>query len=117
MNKEEKQITVNEIINKLEKGELENPSILSDYVVILSASLYTGGKLELATDIEYSRKWSGLRVECKTDKECDMKCKLTEEYKTAKLAQIANKTILHTIQALKKKLQNLSDELRSAQNY
>ncbi len=113
----EKKISVNQIIEKLESGQLDNPSVLSDYLVQLSASLFTGGKLELATDIEYSRKWSELRPECKTDKECDMRCKLSEEYKTAQLARIANKTILQTIMSLKKKLANLSEELRSAQNY
>ncbi len=113
----EKKISVNDIIKKLESGELENPALLSDYVVQLSASLFTGGKLEMDTDIEYSRKWAELRPQCKTDKECDNKAKLTEEYRIAKIAHIANKTILHTIQALKKKLQNLSDELRSSQNY
>lgn len=109
--------TVNEIIKKLESGQLENPAILSDYVVQLSASLFTGGKMELETDILYAQKWQELRPGCKSDKDCDMKAKLTEEYHTAQLAKIANKTILQTIMALKRKLRNLENELASGQNY
>ena len=112
-----KKITVNEIIKKLETGQLENPLILSDYVVRLSASLFTGGMMELKADILYSQKWSELRPNCKTDKECDMKTKMTEEYKVAKKAQIINKTILNCIQALKKKLHNINMEFHSGQNY
>lgn len=108
---------VNEIVKKLQSGELESPSALSDYLVILSASLNTGGQMELETEIAFAQKWQDLRSECKTDKECDMKIKLTDEYKSMRQAQIANKTILECIRSLKKKLQNLSDEFKSGQNY
>lgn len=110
-------ITVNDIITKLKSGELENPSLLSDYVVILSAHLHTASIMELELRINYARKWAELRADQKTDKSCDMAAQLTEEYKDWQKAQIHTKTIIQCIQSLKKKLQNLSDELRSAQNY
>lgn len=113
----EKKISVNDIIKKLESGQLENPAILSDYVVILSASLFTGGKMEIETRIEYAKKWKEIKTVCKTDKQADMEAMLTEEYKLKELAALTTKTILNCIQSLKKKLVNLSDELRSAQNY
>lgn len=110
-------IGVNEIIAKLKAGEFENPTLLSDYLVRLSASLYTGGNMELEAKINFAAKWKELRPSCKTDKECDMEIMLTEEYKIKERANIANKTILNCIQSLKKKLQNMSEELRSGQNY
>lgn len=109
--------TANDIVAKLKSGELENPSLLSDYLIILSASMNTGGQMELEAEIDFARKWQEFRPDCKSDKECDMKTKLTGEYSILQRARIANKTILSCIQSLKKKLQNLSDELKSAQNY
>ncbi len=73
--------------------------------------------MELEAEIAYSKKWSELKDNCKTDKVCDMQAKLTPEYKEWKRAVIANKTILETIRSLKKKLTNLEGELRSGQNY
>jgi len=112
-----KNLTVNEIIKKLKAGELENPADLSDYVVILSASLFTGGQIELDLDIAYSDMWSKMRTNCKTDKECDMRAKGTQEYRDMMIAKITNKTIQQTIMALKKKLANLQFEMNSGQNY
>lgn len=110
-------ITAGEIIERLRRGELENPTQLADYLVILSASMNTGGQMELQADITYSQKWIEYRKKCKTDKQCDIEVKLTDEYAIMRKAQIANKTILQTIQSLKKKLQTLNDEMRSGQNY
>jgi hypothetical protein len=107
----------NEIITKLKNGELDNPNELADYIVILSASINTGGQMELEARIDYARKWKEIREVAKTDKQADMEAMLTPEYKLKEQAMIANRTILETIRALKKKLQNLSDEYKSAQNY
>jgi len=109
--------TVNEIIKNLKDGKLENPSELADFVVILSASLFTGGQIELDLDITYSEMWSKMRPTCKTDKECDMRAKGTQEYRDMQIARITNKTIQQTIMALKKKLANLQFEFSQGQNY
>jgi len=50
------EIKVNTIIEKLRKGELDNPGELSDYLVILSASLNRGGNFELEAEIAYAKK-------------------------------------------------------------
>lgn len=110
-------ITASEIIKNLKEGKLDSPNLLADYLVILSASMNTGGQMELQADISYSQKWIEYRKNCKTDKQCDIEVKLTDEYSLMRKAQIANKTILQTIQSLKKKLQTLNDEMRSGQNY
>lgn len=112
-----KQLSVNEIIKNLKDGKLENPAELSDYVVMLSASLFTGGQIELDLDINYSDMWMKMRPTCKTDKECDMRAKGTQEYRDMMIAKITNKTIQQTIMALKKKLSNLQFEMSSGQNY
>ena len=114
----EKQITSDEIIKKLKEGEFESPSELSNYVVILSASLYTAGNFELDAEIEYMKKWEAIKLSGEmTDKMAEAKAKQTEEYKLYKQAQIANKTIQQTIMALKKKLTNLQFEYSSGVSY
>ena len=112
-----KNLTVNEIIKNLKDGKLENPSELADYVVMLSASLFTGGQIELDLDIAYSDMWMKMRPICKTDKECDIRVKGTQEYRDMQIAKITNKTIIEVIRALKKKLANLNIEFQSGQNY
>lgn len=110
-------MTINEIVKKLQAGEFENPATISDYLVRLSASLNTGGQLELEAEINYAREWQVVRETCKTDKEAEMKAKLTDAYREMRIAQITNKTIIEVIRALKKKLQNLEIEFGSGQNY
>ena len=108
---------VSEIIADLREGKLENPGELSDYLVILSASLQTAGGFELDADIDFGQKWGELRLDCKTDRECDMKAKQTQEYRIWKQAVINNRTIQETIRALKKKLDNLQFEFSQGQHY
>lgn len=114
---EKEGLKVNDIIDKLKKGELDNPGELADYLVILSASLNTAGNFELEAEINWAKKWEELKSFCKTDKECDMKVKQTEEYQLWQEMRIANKTLIQTIMSLKKKLQHLTEEYRSGQNY
>jgi len=117
-------ITVNEIIKKLKAGELESPDELSKYLVILSASLNTAGNLELDGEIDYAKRWEEIKSttittngKSITDKLAEMKAKQTPEYRVWQEMRIANKTIIQTIQALKKRLANLSVEYNVGQNY
>jgi hypothetical protein len=110
-------ITIDTIIKELKAGTADNPQLLSDYLIRLSASLYTAGVMELELQISYAKKWEELRPNQKSDKSCDMTAMLTDEYKEWKKASIANKTILNCIQSIKKKLRNLEMELQSGQNY
>ena len=111
-------IKVNTIIEKLRKGELESPAQLSDYLVILSASLNTAGNFELEAEMAYAKKWEEIKLSGEmTDKMAEAKAHQTEEYRSWQQMRIANKTILETIRALKKKLANLQSEFQSGQNY
>jgi hypothetical protein len=111
-------IKVNDIIAKLQKGELDSPNELANYLVILSASLNTAGNFELEAEINYAKKWEEIKLSAEmTDKMADAKTKQTDEYRMWKEMQIANKTILQTIMALKKKLLSLNQEYLSGQNY
>jgi hypothetical protein len=115
---EEKNIKVNDIITRLKNGELDSPNLLADYLVILSASLYSAGGFELDADIAYAKKWEEIKLSGEmTDKECENKGKQTGEYRTWKKMVIANKTLIEVIRSLKKKLANLNIEFQSGQNY
>src|SRR3990167_1919037 len=105
-----------EIIEKLKSGALDNPGELADHLVVLSAYISSLGEREVEASIAYAQKWQSLRTFAKTDKDCDMKAMLTEEYRVMKNAQWNNKTIQSCIQSLKKKLANLEFEWRSGQN-
>jgi len=110
--------TANQIIKKLQAGELDNPGDLANYLVILSASLNTAGNFELEAEMEYLKKWEEIKLSAEmTDKMADAKAKQTDEYRAYKQMQIANKTILETIRSLKKKLANLQMEFSEGQNY
>jgi len=112
------ELKVNDIITKLQKGELDSPNLLADYLVILSASLNTAGNFELEAEIAYAKKWEEIKLSGEmTDRMAEAKAKQTEEYRSWQQMRIANKTILETIRALKKKLQNLQAEFQSGQNY
>ena len=103
--------STNEILDKLKSGELESPSLLADYLVQLSATLYTAGGFELESKIAYANKWLEIRKETKTDKIADMQTMVTPEYKEWQRMVIANKAILETIRSLKKKLSALQIEM------
>lgn len=106
-----------EIIEKLERGELDQPDVLSDYVVIFSASLQTAMDSELTTKIAYAKKWEEFRKGEKTDKACDMAIMKTDEFRLKEQAKNQIKVLESCILALKKKLSHLSFEYKSGQNY
>ena len=110
---------VNEIIKKLRAGELDNPNELSNFLVILSASLFEAGEFEVEAQIEYAKKWSEIKEseEKITDKMADMKCMQTDEYRIWQKMRNSQKVLIETIRSLKKKLMNLQDEFKSGQNY
>jgi|TARA_Y100000310_G_C20669163_1_gene809306 hypothetical protein len=112
--------TINEIIKELRNDELkENPAKLSEYLVVLSASLNEAGNFELDAEMDYVKKWEEIKLseEKMTDKMVDMKSKQTDEYKTWQQFRIANKTIQEVIRSIKKRLASLNNEYHSGQNY
>lgn len=113
----DKEITIDSIVKDLKDGVADNPSLLSDYLIRLSASIYTGGVIELDLQVVYACKWQELRLEAKSDKACDMAVMATDEFRDWRKAQITNKTILECVRAIKKKLRTLELEYHEGQNY
>ncbi len=117
--------TTQEIINELSQEELkENPDKLSQYLIILSASLEQAGYFETDAEINYCKKWEEIKnntVDIKgkpiTDKMVEMKAKQTEEYRLWQKMRIRNKTIIELIRSIKKRLQNLNITYSEGQNY
>lgn len=114
------QLTTTQILEKLRAGELESPRLLADYLVQLSATLYTAGNFELEARQAYAKKWLELKnsviagnneVKQKTDKVIEMEAMTTDEYRDWQRIAIANKAILETIRSLKKKLSALQSEI------
>lgn len=106
----EKQLTINEIIEKLRAGNLDDPKQLSDFLVMMSASLLSAKTFETEGEIEMARRWLELKKvpkengKEKSDSHIDMEVKLTEEYKLWKKMKNANEAIEEVIMSLKKKL-------------
>ena len=112
-------MTVNEIIEKLKSGKLDDPNSLSEDLIMLSASLMTAYGFDTDSEIAYAKKWEEIKLANPefSDKRVDMKVKLTEEYKFLRQAKASIKTCEEVIRALKKRLQNLDSERRELQNY
>lgn len=112
--------TIDQIIKELRNDELkENPDQLSEYLVVLSASLNEAGNFELDAEMDYAKKWEEIKLseEKITDKMVDMKSKQTDEYRHWQQFRIANKTITEVIRSIKKRLANLNTEYREGTNY
>lgn len=106
----QKQLSINEIIERLRAGNLDDPKQLSDFLVMMSASLLSAKTFETEAEIEMARKWLELKKipkengKEKSDSQIDMEVKLAEQYKDWKKMKNANETIEEVIMALKKKL-------------
>jgi len=108
---------INDIIKDLRDGRLDSPNVLADYLVKLSASLYDTGMREAEAEILYLKRWAELKLDDNTDKMTDALSKQSDEYIKYRQLQIITKTTIECIRSLKKKLQNLNDEMASGQNY
>ena len=112
--------TIDQIIKELRNDELkENPNQLSEYLVVLSASLNEAGNFELDAEMDYCKVWEKIKLsqEKITDKMVDMKARQTDEYRNWQQFRIANKTIQEVIRSIKKRLASFNVEYQSGQNY
>uniref|UniRef100_A0A6M3LEU9 Uncharacterized protein n=1 Tax=viral metagenome TaxID=1070528 RepID=A0A6M3LEU9_9ZZZZ len=99
---------VNDIIKKLKDEPCDDPKVISDYLIQLSASLYTATEMEADLEVGYCRKWEEIRNSAEmTDKMAEMKAKQTEAWRDWRTAKNTNITIIEVIRALKRKLRNL----------
>jgi hypothetical protein len=101
-------VKINDIIEKLKSDTTDNPKDLADYLVQLSASLYTSTELETDKEVEYVKKWDEIRNSATmTDKQAEMKAKQTDEYREWRRSLNTTKTIIELVRAIKKKLSNM----------
>jgi len=104
----EKALTINEIITRLKTDTSDDPKTLSDYLVQLSASLYTASEMESDLEVNYVNVWNDIRnLEKMTDKQAEMRAKATPEWRDWQRARNTNKTIIEVSRAIKRKLRNI----------
>lgn len=83
---------------------LDNPAILSEYILKLSSHIITAEREKTEAEVAYTHKWVAERENCTSDKQCDQKMKLTEEYIELRSKEAMAKTVLETIRSAKKRL-------------
>jgi len=97
-------MTILEKIQRNENNCLDNPSLLSEYLVILCSHIIEAENKKTIADIEYAKEWSKLRITLESDKQADMRIKQEKVYIDLKATEALCKTILETIRAIKKRL-------------
>jgi len=98
------------IIEKLKSGNLDDPKQLSDFLVMLSATLMTASNFEAEAEIEKNKVWLKLKNNVisngkeRSDKYIDMAVTQEPEWREWRKMRDSNDAIKETIMALKKKL-------------
>src|SRR3990167_6907563 len=98
---------VNNIMQKLIAGEVDDPNELSKDLLILAANLYNVGQAITKSEITYAKKWTEERIKYKTDKETDVALKSSPEWLDWEQNKNAYKMMIEVIRASKKRLQVL----------
>lgn len=99
------------ILNKIknnENGVLDNPSLLSEYLVTLCASIVEAENAKVQAEIKYAQKWKTIRMGLESDKRADMECKLEPEYIDLRATEAFCRSNLEVIRAIKKRLSFLT---------
>lgn len=112
------ELTVNQIVQQYQKMSVEElsnlaPAEICAHLVVLSSRLWTIGSEILKTEGVLAKKWIEIRQDTKTDKMADELIKITEEYKEAKQARWAEKTVIELIRSLKKILKSKEIEYQN----
>lgn len=103
-------MTILEKIRNNEDGVLDNPSLLSEYLVLLASNISEADKQKLEAEVKFAHKWATVRPTCESDKQCDMRMKLEPEYIELKSKESLVKVLLETLRAMKKRLSFLAME-------
>jgi len=93
-----------------EAGCLDNPSLLSEYLVLLASNIGEADKLKVLAEVEYAKKWSETRKSLESDKATDMAMKLSSEYIELRSKESLVKVLLETIRAVKHRMKFLAVE-------
>jgi hypothetical protein len=105
-------MTILERIKNNTDGVLDNPSLLSEYLVILASNIGEADKQKVIAEVEYAKKWSEIRKTTESDKAADMKMKLELEYIELRSKESLVKVLLETIRSVKKRLAFLATEYK-----
>lgn len=108
----EKDIEFNKIFLELLNGNVDNPDLLSRYVIQLSAHSFNVAKDVTEKQRAWAKKWQEERVNYKTDKQCEMALILSTEWRDYEDKKNSYKMIKELIMAAKKRLSVLSDQSR-----
>ena len=103
---------VNEIIRHVQKETIDDPKMISDYIDKLSASIWDIGQARIKADFSYALKWRDIRKHVDSDKQADNEIMTTEEYKERETCKYAEKTVVSTMQGLKKRLSMLQEQYK-----
>ena len=90
-----------------------SPDTVSKYAVMLSAHLAGLGENLATADLVYHQEWERIRMCVETDGFADKKSKATEAYYNKRMLETQEKSTVQIIQALKKRLGVMENELRS----
>lgn len=103
-------MTILEKIQKNENGCLDNPSLLSEYILLLSAHILDAEREKTEAEVKYTHKWVEKRKETESDKQADMRMKLEPEFIELRAKEALCKTVIETIRSAKKRLGFLAVE-------
>ena len=107
-------MTPDSIVEQLKLGAYEDPNHLADFIVEIWGAVSRINALITDLEADYVHKWQEYRRNCKTDKQCDMDAKLTEEYKLMRKAQSDGKILTEMARSFKRKLSRLEEEHKEA---
>ena len=99
----------NDIFKKLLNGDVDNPDLLSKYIIQLSAHLYNLGAEKTKTQQEYARLWESERSKYKTNKETEIALYSSKQYEELEKSKNAYTMTKELIIAARKRLVVLSD--------
>lgn len=106
--------SLNDIVKKLIAGEnLDDPNILSNYLVVFTAHLYEIDKSVTEAEIEFAKVWEAERHKYQSDKACDMALRKTPEWKNKENKKSAAKMSIELLRSLKRRLGVIEQEKRS----
>ena len=103
---------IQEILNRILKGELDDKDTLSRDLIILAEYLGKTGSEIVQSQINYARKYQEVKPQHKTDKSCEIAMMLTDEYLKLENKKATQRALLEIIRSVKHRLRILSEETR-----
>jgi len=103
----------NQIFIKLLNGEIDDPNLLSKYLLQLTAHSYNLDKDRIEAEKLYSARFNAERTNYKSDKQCENALTGTEEWLVLENAKASFRLCREIIRSVKKRLSVLQDMARN----